>query len=301
MLILLVLFGTYVASVVYIRQRGRTFPKLTRQMSDFSTFLVPFNAPAYLLSKVPTQPFIDKKHFPELKLLDDNWETIRDEAMALYKLGYIDVRSDLPASSFYKDNRWKSFYLKVYGNEIPSAREHAPKTMALIDKVPSMNIALFAMLMPGKTINQHHDPFSYTMRYSLGLSTPNSDDCGITVDYQDYKWKDGESIIFDENFMHDAYNHTDTPRLILMTDVDRPLKWPWVQKIYYYFGYWFNRAFGIDNLDDQHTGIGNKLGSWLVGYKAFMKNLKHSYPTAYKIGKIVLYGGLVLLLIDALL
>lgn len=285
MTFLLCVFTIYIGSVLFIRLRGETFPKLSRQMSDFSTFLVPFNIPAYIFSKVPRQPILDIKNFPELKVIEDNWQVIQEEAMNLYNLGYISTHDDLPASSFYKDNRWKSFYLKVYKNQIPSAYQYAPKTMALIDQVPSMNIALFAVLMPGKTINQHHDPFSYTVRYSLGLSTPNSDDCGIVVDKHDYKWKDGDSIIFDENYLHNAYNHTNTPRLILMTDVDRPMAVKFIQKVYYYFGFWFNRAFGIDNFDDSHTGIGNKLGGWLVGYKAFMKSLKRKNRTLYIIGK----------------
>ena len=226
---------------------------------------------------------------------------IRDEAMKLYDMGYIETRDDLPASSFYKDNRWKSFYLKVYKNKIPSAYEYAPNTMALIDQVPSMNIALFAMLMPGKAINQHHDPFSYTVRYSLGLSTPNSNECGIVVDRHDYKWKDGDSIIFDENYMHDAYNRTEKPRLILMTDIDRPMTFNPVQKVYYYFGFWFNRAFGIDNFDSQHTGIGNKLGGWVVGYRAFMKKMKQANRTLYVIVKNVLFFSLLAWLIWAIL
>lgn len=92
--------------------------------------------------------------FPELQLLQDNWQTIRDEALALYDVGHIAVKNDLPGSNFYRDNRWKSFYLKIYDNEIPSARQLAPKTCALIDQVPGMNLALFAVLMPGKRLTR---------------------------------------------------------------------------------------------------------------------------------------------------
>src|SRR5690606_32047000 len=177
----------YVGCIVFIRLRNKsTFP-LKRQLTDFSTFMVPFNIPAYLLSKVPTTPRVSKEYFPELKIIEDNWETIRDEALALYTGGQITAKEDLPASSFYKDNRWTSFYLKLYDNRIPSAWELAPKTMAILDQVPSLNLALFAVLMPGKRLNKHHDPFAYTLRYSLGLSTPNSDGSGLIVNDEDYK------------------------------------------------------------------------------------------------------------------
>src|SRR5690606_17793858 len=106
----------------------------------------------------------------------------------------------------------------------------APKTLELINQIPGMNLALFAVLMPGKKLGQHHDPFAYTLRYSLGLSTPNSERCGLTIDDKEYVWRDGDGVVFDETYLHAAYNETDRPRVILMTDIDRPMRWRWVQK-----------------------------------------------------------------------
>ena len=198
----------------------------------------------------------------------------------------------LPASNFYRDGRWTSFYLKLYDADIPSARQLAPKTMALIDQVPCMNIALFACLMPGKKINKHHDPFAYTLRYSLGLKTPNSDACGIEINGQDYKWKDGEGIIFDETYLHHAYNNTDEIRLILMTDIDRPLRSRLLQRIYFSFGRFFNSLFAVDNVDASITGIGNKLGKGLLAYRGLLKRFKRANKPLYVASKVVVIGGL---------
>ena len=285
--ILLVLF-IFISSLVFIRWRNVEGFPLMRQMNDFSTLMVPFNIPAYLLSKVPLSHFIGIEHFPELKLIEDNWEDIRDEALALHKNSQITIKDDLPASSFYKDNRWTSFYLKNYGNDIPSAYALAPKTMALLDQLPTMNLALFACLNPGKKINNHHDPFAFSLRYSLGLSTPNSDKSGIIVNGEDYKWADGESIIFDETYFHNAYNDSDVPRIILMTDIERPLKSKFIQKIYFYFGRFFNGLFAVDNIDSSKTGIGNKLGQYLNIYKAALKRFKHWNKPLYVMTKVLL-------------
>lgn len=283
----------YAASIAFIRLRGNANFPFTRQLSDFSTFMVPFNIPAYALSKVPNGPRMGADQFPQLQLLQDNWETIRDEAMALYGQGHIATKDDLPGSSFYRDNRWKSFYLKIYDNDIPSAWSLAPKTRALIEQVPGMNLALFAMLMPGKRLNQHHDPFAFTLRYSLGLSTPNSAQCGLLVDGQPYEWKDGDSIVFDETYLHAAYNDTETPRIILMTDIDRPLKSRVIQKLYYLFGRFFNSLFYVDNLDPSITGLGNRMTRPVVRYKQFMKGLKRRNRRLYKTGKWALAMGIV--------
>jgi beta-hydroxylase len=253
--------------------------------------MVPFNIPAYLLSKIPLTHTVAASNFPELKVIEDNWQDIRDEALALYENGHITVKDDLPASSFYKDNRWTSFYLKSYDNDIPSAYELAPKTMALIDQVPSMHMALFACLNPGKKIKNHHDPFAFTVRYSLGLSTPNSDESGIVVNGEDYKWADGESILFDETYLHNAYNDSDKPRIILMTDIERPLRLKWLQYAYFRFGRFFNSLFAIDNIDSSKTGIGNKFGRYLNMYKASMKRFKHWNKPLYVTTKMLLLGS----------
>jgi len=286
MYIIYTLIAIYILSIVFIRVRNKDKFSLTRQLTDFSTFMVIFNLPAYLLSKVPIQPFSDIKHYPELQKLEDNWEVIRDEAMALYDSGHIGVGEDLPASGFYKNGRWKSFYLKSFSNKIPSAYELAPKTMALIDQVPSMHMALFAVLMPGKDLKKHHDPFAFTLRYSLGLSTPNSSDCCLIVDGLDKPWEDGKSYIFDETYMHSIYNNTDKIRIILMTDVDRPLYSRIVQKIYYYFGAFFNRLFAVDNVDSKYSGIGNKLGKGILAYSAMLKKFKHKNKPLYVLTKL---------------
>ena len=287
MYIIITLLLLYIFSIVFVRTRNNDKFSLTRQLSDFSTFMVIFNLPAYLLSRVPIQPFVDKEYYPELQILEDNWEVIRDEALALYSHGHIEVGDDLPASSFYKNGRWKSFYLKSFDNDIPSAYELAPKTMALIDQIPSMHMALFAALMPGKALKKHHDPFAFTLRYSLGLSTPNSPDCALVVDGIDRPWRDGESFIFDETYMHSTYNNSDKVRLILMTDVDRPMRSKLVQKIYLFLGGSFNRMFAVDNVDESYSGFGNKLGKGLLAYIALMKKFKHANKPLYVSFKIL--------------
>ena len=132
MIVLLSILAIYLASLAFLRMRNRAHLPWGRQLTDFSTFMVPFNLPAYLLSRVPLGARVPVETLPQLRLLQDNWETIRDEAMALYGQGHIAVKADLPASSFYKDNRWKSFYLKVYDHDVPSAWSLAPKTRALL-------------------------------------------------------------------------------------------------------------------------------------------------------------------------
>ena len=82
---------------------------------------------------------------------------------------------------------------------------------------------------PGGKLVRHRDRFAGSLRYHLGLSTPNSPDCYIVVDGENYHWKDGEAVMFDETYIHYAENKTDMTRVIMFCDVERPLKNPIVR------------------------------------------------------------------------
>ena len=71
---------------------------------------------------------------------------------------------------------------------------------------------MFAMLPAGGDLGRHRDPFAGSLRYHLGLVTPNSDECRIFVDGEPYSWRDGEAVMFDETFIHWAENTTDVDR-----------------------------------------------------------------------------------------
>jgi beta-hydroxylase len=95
--------------------------------------------------------------------------------------------------------------------------------VALLSTIPSVKAAMFTILEPGAHLNPHRDPFGGSLRYHLGLVTPNSDDCFIVVDGERYSWRDGEAVMFDETFIHTADNKTPITRIILFCDVERPL------------------------------------------------------------------------------
>ncbi len=215
----------FLASALFVHFRGHDRIRFYRQITDHSTFMAPYNALMYLFSAVPNKPFIDADSFPEMKKVTDNWQMIRDEALQLFDEGYIRAAAgynDLGFNSFFRRG-WKRFYVKWYDQPLPSAQALCPKTVALVQSIPSINGAMFAMLPPGGKLGKHRDPFAGSLRYHLGLATPNSAECNIHVDGQPYFWRDGEAVMFDETFIHWAENKTDVRRVILFCDVERPL------------------------------------------------------------------------------
>jgi beta-hydroxylase len=286
--------GFLVLSVLHIHFRGKVRLPIGRQLFDHSSFMAPINMFMHLFSKVPSTPYIPVREFPELSVLQENWPTIREEGLRLIEMKKIkasEQNNDAGFNSFFKTG-WKRFYLKWYDASHPSAERLCPQTYALLQSIPSVKAAMFAELPPGAKLNPHRDPFAGSMRYHLGLATPNDDRCFIEVDGQRYSWRDGQGVIFDETYIHWAENASDSDRLILFCDVERPMRFGWMQAINRWLGRTMMTAAASPNETGDQTGLVSKLfrisfvlGQYRRRYKAWNK-------TAYKATKVALIVGL---------
>ena len=290
----------FVASAVYVHYRGRVRHGFFRQLTDHSSLMAPYNALMYLFSAVPNRPYVDVARFPELAPLEANWQVIRGEAQVLFDQGRIRAAStynDLGFNSFFKTG-WKRFYVKWYDEPLPSAQALCPKTVALVQSIPAVNAAMFALLPPGSKLNPHRDPFAGSLRYHLGLITPNSRDCRIFVDGEEHAWGDGKDVVFDETFVHWVENKTDQTRVILFADVERPLRTRWMSAINHRVGAFMGKITASPNSDTgtEKTGFVNRLYAWSQRKGAMHQwkaAFKRRHKKLYKAGKYV--GILVLL------
>jgi beta-hydroxylase len=251
----------FLGSAVYVHLRGRVRFRFTRQLFNHSTLLAPYNALMYLFSAVPAKPVLDPAGFPELAPLAADWTTIRGEARRLFDEGYIRealAHNDVGFNSFFKRG-WKRFYLKWYGDPLPSAATLCPRTVALLESIPTVKAAMFAVLEPGAKLNPHRDPFAGSLRYHLGLVTPNSDACFIEVDGERLVWRDGVPIMFDETFIHWAQNQTDRARVILFCDVERPLRTALVRGLNRWVSRNVVKASATQNVPAEPVGAINRL------------------------------------------
>ena len=284
----------FIASALYAHFRGRVRFKLARALTDFTVLISPINAVMYLFSRAPATPYLNTAAFPELKLLRDNWQVIREEALKLNDEGYIKAASgynDIGFNSFFRTG-WKRFYLKWYDRDMASANALCPKTVELLKQIPGVKAAMFASLPPGAKLVRHRDPYAGSLRYHLGLTTPNDPGCYIDVDGQRYHWKDGEDVMFDETFIHYAENTTPHQRVILFCDVERPVHFAPIR--------WLNRAFGklvmtsaaTQNLESEPIGGLNKFFYHAYKVRLFFKAFKAKSRTGYYVVKWALILGI---------
>lgn len=284
----------FVGSALYVHLRGRVRFKLARALTDFTVLLAPINMLMYAFSRTPRSAYIDVAQFPELIELQKHWPTIRDEALRLNDEGYIRAAAgytDIGFNSFFRTG-WKRFYLTWYGKDLASAQALCPLTVALLRGIPSIKAAMFASLPPGARLVRHRDPYAGSLRFHLGLKTPNDPGCYIDVDGERYHWRDGEAVMFDETYIHTAANTTDQQRVILFCDIERPLWGSPLRAFNRLFAKHFMAAASTQNVTGEPIGSINKAFAHAYKLRAAAKEFKRGNRLAYYVLKWLAIGGL---------
>ena len=292
--ILLVAVAAFIlGSMFYVfRYRGAVrYASLREYIRKGWPMFTPLNCLLYLFTQKRAQHvFMDLDEFGELAVLQQNWQTIRDEVLQLYAKGYFTKTSD-PGSAAYFDvgfrtfykYGWSKFYLKWYGHTHESAKALCPRTVELLRGMKTVNGAMFSLLPVGSKLTRHLDPLAVSLRYHLGLSTPNSDSCFINVDGQQYSWRDGRAALFDITYLHYARNDSTEPRLILMCDVERPLNFIGSGINFLYKG--LARLTVVPNIEGDTRGFANRAFAGIAPILARSRGLKQTNRPLYKLLK----------------
>ena len=179
-------------------------------------------------SKVGDPPVFKKEDFGFPAFLEENWQTIAEEAQAVVKErdgvhSLVEVSPD--HQGIADDKRWKSFFLVGYGYRIDHNCARCPKTAALLEHIPGLISAFFSILEAGAEIPPHRGVTKAMLTGHLGLSIPKDrDSIGLRVTDQVLRWEQGKVFIFDDTFEHEAWNRTDEDRIVLLMHVKRPMK-----------------------------------------------------------------------------
>ena len=73
----------------------------------------------------------------------------------------------------------------------------------------------------GTHIAAHRGPTNLRVRCHLPIEVPEGD-CAIRVGAQTRRWQEGKCLVFDDHFEHEAWNHTDEDRIVLIVDLWHP-------------------------------------------------------------------------------
>jgi aspartyl/asparaginyl beta-hydroxylase (cupin superfamily) len=181
-------------------------------------------------SKVGNPPIYDRAVFPWITELERDWRAIRAELEGVlvrkHELpGFHELAADVATIS--TDRGWKTFLLCGYGFKSDANIALCPQTWAACQKIPGLITAMFSILEPGKHLPPHRGPYNGVLRLHLGLIVPAPRErLGIRIEHRIYRWKEGEAVIFDDAYEHEAWNQTPATRVVLFVDFIKPTGQP---------------------------------------------------------------------------
>ena len=185
---------------------------------------------------LPAIEYFDPKLFPWFETLERHTEEIRSELLSLWAEDdpnfrpYVARPPGTPLNQWQELNhspRWSAFFLWEDGRRNEANCARCPKTAAIIESVPMLDIpgkgptAMFSILKPHTRIPPHTGVTNARTTVHLGLVIPPG--CGFRVGAETREWHEGECWAFDDTIEHEAWNDSDSPRAILIVDAWNPL------------------------------------------------------------------------------
>lgn len=182
------------------------------------------------------KPFHDPYTQPWAEQLAHNYPVIREEAltvwgqdkkfqnfMELSERGRMEdyIRGDGAVPS------WEAFFFYRHGKRFDANHSRCPRTSALLDSIELCRISdqapeiCFSVLKPGTHLLPHYGVTNVRLVMHLPLIVP--DHCALNlVDAGEHKWEEGKLVMFDDTFQHEAWNRSDSTRIVLLMDCWNP-------------------------------------------------------------------------------
>lgn len=165
--------------------------------------------------------YFDPTMFPWVSKLEAHTHEIQRELDGILLAGknlprFQDVHEVMTAS-----HEWRTYVFQLNDRVNEVAVRSCPRTWELIRSIPGHRTAMFSIFPPGTELPPHRGPYRGVLRYHLGLRVPG--ECGIKVDGEERAWHEGKSLVFDDSFVHTAWNRSSRDRVVLFVDFLRPM------------------------------------------------------------------------------
>lgn len=182
---------------------------------------------------LPQRQFYERDEFSWLEEFEAAIPDIQDELRAVLAdqedfHPYVQASADRPraANPLIGDPSWGAFYQWRNGAIVTENAARCPKTMAALDHAPMPKIdkrspmALWSLLRPGTKIQPHHGLLNTRLICHIPLIV--QDNCALRVGSETREWQEGKALIFDDSFEHEAWNLSDSIRVVLLFEIWRP-------------------------------------------------------------------------------
>lgn len=183
------------------------------------------------------RPYHDPRAQPWLHELVDAYDAIRHEALSALNSGdchykpFLEFKSqdDLPKylGGAGGNRSWDAYFFYRHGRRFDGNHSNCPITSEVLGRVDKCEIAgqapeiCYSLLSPGTHILPHHGVTNTRLVLHLPLVVPEQ--CALNIiDAGVHVWQEGQPMMFDDTFKHEAWNRSESQRVILLMDCWNP-------------------------------------------------------------------------------
>ena len=190
----------------------------------------------FFFPDIPNQPYHDPYLQPWASTLQGAFPVIREEALGLLHerepfQDFIEFKEGDAVEEVLtgdaKRPTWEAFFFYRHGDRFEENHRRCPKTSAVLESIELCRVeeqapeVLFSVLQPGTHIMPHHGVTNTRLVMHLPLIVPP--DCALNlVGAGEHHWKEGELVMFDDTYLHEAWNRSQQTRVIVLMDCWNP-------------------------------------------------------------------------------
>lgn len=177
--------------------------------------------PEFYVPGLPAKAWYGPDEVPEMTVFEAAYETIKRELVnVLNHNGIFDTPEPIN-QGIVKSGVWRFFWLKDSCKRFEENWALCPETKRLIDSMPRVGeSAMFSLLAPGTHIKPHCGVANLRLTLHLPLIVPEN--CELRLVEETRSWKEGKCLVFNDSFLHEARNNSESSRYIFIADIWHP-------------------------------------------------------------------------------
>jgi aspartate beta-hydroxylase len=182
---------------------------------------------------LPAAAYLDKGLIPEIEELEGRTAGIRAELLALLagtagreRVFHTGELEQANLRGLAEPPSWNGYYFFRHGERRSDNCAACPVTAAALDSLPLARVpghgpeVLFSVFSPGTHLLPHRGVTNTRVVGHLPLLVP--EDCALRVGGENHEWREGEVVLFDDTYEHEAWNRSARTRVVMIFDLWNP-------------------------------------------------------------------------------
>lgn len=186
----------------------------------------------FYIPDLPPSAYFERRLFAWIPEYEQRYEEIKRELLVLLpaKQGERVFDSEALENENLRGYRttpsWTGYYFYRHGERREDNCAACPVTAAALDAIALIRIrehgpeVLHSVFTPGTHLLPHRGVTNARAVSHLPLIVPA--DCALRVGGEERRWSEGQTLVFDDTYEHEAWNRSHQVRVVLIADVWNP-------------------------------------------------------------------------------